>query len=286
MDVLAYAKLNLSLLVGAVQRDGYHPVDSLIQTIDLADRITVERLSNREVVASNSLGIPASEDLGAAAARAVLSEAGSSIGVRIHIHKAIPVGAGLGGGSSDAAAVLVATNSLLDAPLPPRDLHKLGASLGADVPLFLTGGLLRATGRGETIHPSPSVRSETFVVIVPPVHCNTALVYRRFDEIPSLRSDVPSSSGVLELAHNDLEPAALDLYPSLGTVAAVTRSMVSEAGALFAGMSGSGSSYYAAFRSSEEAQRARSSLAVLLPDTRIFVTRSTSVGHEIEGRRS
>ncbi len=284
MDVLAYAKLNLSLLVGAIQRDGYHPVDSLIQTIDLADRVTVDPLSTSEVVARNSLGIPASEDLGAAAARAVLAEAGSSMGVRVSIDKIIPVGAGLGGGSSDAAAVLVATNSLLDTPLPSQDLHRLGASLGADVPLFLTGGLLRATGRGETIHPSASIRSETFVVIAPRVHCNTALVYRRFDEMPSCRSDVPSNS-LPELARNDLEPAAHDLYPDLIPIAAATRSMVSEAGALFAGMSGSGSSYFAAFRTAEQARQARSSLAALLPDARLFLAHATPVGHEIGGRR-
>ena len=282
MDVLAFAKINLSLCVGPRSDDGYHPIDSLIQTIDLADRITLEADPGGSVDSWNSLGIPSDRDLGAAAARAVLSEVGSSVGVRIHIDKRIPVGSGLGGGSSDAAAVLAATNSLLGQPLSPQDLRRLGMSLGADVPLFLVGGSLRMTGIGEIIQPVDSIREESFVLVVPRVHCNTAAVYGRFDELHPHRQST-TLGAMFELARNDLECAALDLYPDLAPVAAAVRSMTSGGGAVFVGMSGSGSAYFAAFRSAEAAAEASKSLTELLPEARIYLTNPTPTGHNFEG---
>ncbi|MBN1859517.1 4-(cytidine 5'-diphospho)-2-C-methyl-D-erythritol kinase [Candidatus Bipolaricaulota bacterium] len=284
MDVLAYAKLNLSLRVGCRQHDGYHPVRSLIQTIDLADRITIEAIPGGDISVQNSLGIDPEADLGAAAARAVLRAAGSSAGMRIRIDKRIPTGAGLGGGSSDAAAVLVAANLLLGEPLSQQALHQLGASLGADVPLFLYGGALRVSGRGDTIDRRDASRGEVFVVIVPPVHCNTALVYDRFDTLRSRRQDTPPI-GHLELAANDLESAAIDLYPQLAPVAAALRLLIETAGAAFAGMSGSGSAYYAAFLSRDAAERAQRSVETLFPEAQVLLTRPTPLGHSIEGEQ-
>lgn len=282
MDVLAYAKINLSLRVGARSDDGYHPVDSLIQTIDLADRITIEIDPGGAVVVSNSLAVSPAEDLAAIAARTLLAESGSSVGLRLRIDKLIPIGAGLGGGSSDAAAVLAAANALLDRPLPQPDLHRLAASLGADVALFLYGGALRVAGRGDIIRHRDSLREETFIVVVPRIHCNTAAVYRRFDEL-GVRQQEPPRLRIPLLAENDLESAALDLYPELAVVAAIVRSRGFAHGAAFVGMSGSGSAYYAAFQSADAATRVRQDILEHLPEARVFLTRPTSAGHKFEG---
>ncbi len=285
MDVLAYAKINLSLRVGSRRNDGYHPVQSLIQTIDLADQITIETAPKGEFHVWNSLGIDPQADLAAKAAGAVLAEIGSSAGIRIRIDKRIPAGAGLGGGSSDAAAVLVAVNWLLGEPLAQQELHRLGAPLGADVPLFLYGGSLRVSGRGDTIHRCSSNREETFVVIVPRLHCNTAHVYDRFDRLSPPRRMEALTDGDLELAENDLESAATDLYPQLAPIAAAMQLLAKADEASFAGMSGSGSAYYAAFRVPGAAEQAKRSLQKDFPEARVFVARPTSRGHRIEGRQ-
>jgi 4-diphosphocytidyl-2-C-methyl-D-erythritol kinase len=170
--ILAYAKLNLSLSVIGRREDGFHQIDSIIQKIDLADQITVRPTGNSLVV-ENDLDIAPQEDLVWLAARLILDEKHLERGFYIRVSKRIPPGAGLGGGSSDAATVLWAMNLLTPPAIPVSDLLRLSEKLGFDVPLFFWGGLVRVKGRGEDIAPVFPSRKEHFVIVVPPIHSNT-----------------------------------------------------------------------------------------------------------------
>jgi len=271
VTVLAYAKLNLSLRVRARRPDGFHRIDSIIQTIDLADRITVITTGDRLRVESP---FPPEEDLVYRAAQLVLAEKKAKRGVAIRVEKKIPAGAGLGGGSSDGAAVL----GVLDRLIPPRlstgVLPHLASVLGADVPLFLTGGRVRIGGKGDEVSALPLGRERAFLLLLPPIHCDTAAVYRAYDELHLGEG----SSLPLQLGENDLEPAALRLYPGLIPY----RKAIESVGGEYCGISGSGSTFYAAFRELEEAQAAGQKLALALPEARVILCTPTPTGRKEE----
>ncbi len=268
----AYAKLNLSLRVIMRRDDGFHDLDSLVQTIDLADTITLERTTGG-IEVENDLGIPFEEDLAARAALLLLQEKKVEGGMRIKVRKKIPTGAGLGGGSSDAAAVLWGVNRLTTPALPHARLSLLAARLGSDVPLFLTGGLLRFSGRGERITPLSHPRTERFVILVPPVHCATATVYDRFDRLGSSAiRKTPYSLG-----ENDLYRPALSLYPLLIPYAKAIETI----GADYFGMSGSGSSFFAAFANEIRAHSAEGDLAAAFPAAFVHLCEATDSGYHL-----
>jgi 4-diphosphocytidyl-2-C-methyl-D-erythritol kinase len=275
MKVLAYAKLNLALRVVGRREDGLHAIESFVQTVDLADRLTVER-REEGVTVENSLALPPSEDLAARAATLLLQEKGDPCGAEITVEKRIPAGAGLGGGSSDAAAVLAALDRLTPPRLPRTRLADLAKRLGADVSLFLTGGRLRMEGAGERVMRLPFGGNEQFVVLVPPVHSVTSLVYARFDRL------IPGPAApreALELGANDLEEAAVELYPDLLPYRRGVRAL----GADFAGMSGSGSAFFAAFIKRESAAPAARELERAFPQAQVFLCGPTRCGSAVEG---
>jgi 4-diphosphocytidyl-2-C-methyl-D-erythritol kinase len=187
---LAPAKVNWTLEVLRRRSDGYHEVRTLLQTIGLCDRITVSPAAELELVvrgptaepARALAGVPPSENLVYRAASLLRDRAaGGPSGVRIELEKVIPVGAGLGGGSSDAAAVLRALERLWALHLPADGLARLGAQLGADVPFFLFGGTALARGRGDEVMPLPDVPSQRLLLVVPrrSVAGKTAAMYAR-----------------------------------------------------------------------------------------------------------
>ncbi len=270
VTALAYAKLNLSLRVRARREDGFHEIDSLVQTIGLADRFEFRLTGGRLQVKSP---FPPEEDLVYRAASAVLAEKRAKTGVRIVLKKRIPTGAGLGGGSSDAACVLGVLNRLIPPPLPSEAIQRLASTLGADVPLFLRGGRLRMEGKGDRITPVPPGPERAFLLVLPPIHCDTAAVYRKYDDLHSMGNALP-----LQLGENDLEEAALALYPEL----ALYREAITTAGGEYWGMSGSGATFYAAFSEPERAQAAEHKLAALLPTARVVLCRPTATGYEEE----
>ncbi len=173
----APAKLNLSLVVGPLRDDGKHEVVTLLERLSLEDTVAVRRARETRVTgfAEDTLVGAALEVVGRAAAGGVSFEA--------RIEKRIPVAAGLGGGSSDAAAALLLANGLLDEPLPDRVLHRLAAELGADVPFFLHRGPQLATGDGTTLEPTALPREYSVVLALPhgAVKASTADVYAAFD---------------------------------------------------------------------------------------------------------
>jgi len=272
--VEAYAKLNLSLAVLGRRSDGFHEIDSLVQTIDLCDRISID-LTDGGLVVENDLAGLAGRDLARVAAEAILARKRSNVGVAIHVEKGIPAGAGLGGGSSDAAAVLAILDRLVEPGLPSNDVARIAAEIGSDVPLFLRGGLLRVAGRGERVEREDASTSERFLVAVPPIHCDTATVYAQYDE-------TADDAGVRGLrGENALLGAALMAYPELGPY----HEAVLALGGEYAGMSGSGSSFYAAFKDVRATSSARERLTEALPDAKVFQCRATDAGHRVvEGR--
>jgi len=265
--VRAFAKLNLSLRVVGRREDGYHEIVSDVQTIDLADRIEIE-LRGADLRVENDLPL-SGPDLAERAAAVLLEHKDAELGVSIRICKGIPVGAGLGGGSSDAAAVLTTLDRLTPPRLPFETLCSIGAGIGSDVSLFLHGGRVRMGGRGERV----SRRLGTavwFALVVPPVHCDTASIYARWDARGGDAStDEPA------LGENDLLEPALETHPELIPY----HEAVASVGGVYQGMSGSGSTFYATFDDARAAERARIELDERLPDAAVFVCRPTTLGH-------
>jgi len=260
---LAYAKLNLSLEVCGVHPDGMHEIRSIVQTIDLADRIDISLGTTTRVSCDAALN---GSNIAEKAAEIVLREKRSRAGLRIRIEKRIPIGAGFGGGSSDAATVLVAVNRLLPPLIGEAELSDMASGLGADVPLFLKGGCVSLTGLGHPEEKLP-MRTEYFVLVVPEIRCATAEVYREWHP-----TDTAAQS--LALGHNDLLPAAMRLHPELRDV----REAAAGAGGLYSGMTGSGSAFYAAFGSRSEAIRARNRVARQQPGCRVYCCAATESG--------
>ncbi len=269
--VAAYAKLNLSLRVLGRRTDGYHEIDSEVQTIDLADRLTID-LAATGVLVENDLALEG-PDLVERAAVALLRRKERDRGVQIRVEKRIPIGAGLGGGSSDAAAVLRALDRLLSPELPFDVLCAIGAEIGSDVPLFLHGGRARIGGRGERVQRLPRPTAEHFVVLVPPIHCATAAIYARWDELSAATG--PPRASEPKPGENDLLRPALDVHPEIVPYHDAMRSL----GAGYHGMSGSGSSFYSAFAERALAERAAAVLESRFDAADVFVCRPTDVGH-------
>jgi 4-diphosphocytidyl-2-C-methyl-D-erythritol kinase len=186
----APAKLTLSLRVTGVRDDGYHLIDAEMVTLDLADTLTLDESGDGLEVTGHGQAVQAGDDN---LVRRALRVAGRTAHVRLDKH--IPAGAGLGGGSADAAAVLRWAGI--------TDLT-VAASIGADVPFCLVGGRARVRGIGERVEPLPFV-ARTFTLLTPPVHCSTPAVYGAWDGLGGPTADGP----------NDLEPAALVVAPEL-----------------------------------------------------------------------
>ena len=175
----AHAKLNLTLEVIGKRDDGYHETASIMQTLDLADTVTLEP-SDRLELSCSCAELESPDNLALKAAHLLRKESGNSLGVAINIEKRIPVAAGLGGGSADAAATLVGLNKMWELGLSDDDLRYLASKLGSDVPFLVEGGTAIALGRGERIRPLPSPDLPWFVLAFPKSNLpdKTASMYR------------------------------------------------------------------------------------------------------------
>ncbi len=226
----APAKINLYLEVGPRRPDGYHPVRTVMQAIELCDSVEIElEQSGRGIEIEVAGNAPAGDDnLCVVAAEAYLELSKKPLGMRIRLEKRIPNAAGLGGGSSDAAAVLRGLHLLLQGDLGREELFGLAASLGSDVPFFLVGGTALAQGRGEQIFPLVQAPPLPILLANPGIELSTRLVYEKFDHIggeepprngpaglvESLASQAPGR--ISELLYNSLQRAAIDLVPEIG----------------------------------------------------------------------
>lgn len=270
LTLTAPAKLNLRLLVGPAGSDGYHPIRSLLVTLNgLGDTITITRTSERAV---RCPGLDGPDNLAWRALDALERTVERPVACAVDIAKRIPAQAGLGGGSSDAAATLRGANRLLGLGLDEQALEAVAAQVGSDVPFFIRGGAQWATGRGDRLTPT---RPPAFVALIaaPPFGLSTADVYRAFDDVPPPSPDdgVEAPSGMPELAgwvRNDLWPAAARLQPALHRLAA---ELVS-AGALAALLCGSGAAVAGLYTSPASARQGAEALSAAAPEVRSWVT--------------
>jgi len=272
----AYAKVNLGLRVRETRPDGYHEVDTVLQSVDLHDTLELSPCPDPgggialkvRVEDSGGLDIPPEENLAVRAAELLRERVGlpRGQGVTIELRKRIPVGAGLGGGSSDAAAVLAGLNALFALGLSRKELVELGAALGSDVPFFLWGGRGRARGRARPL--GSHEEREVYALFVPPFTLRTRDVYKAFDE---LRPGTPDSP-----YPNDLEGAALALRPELRRY----REFLARRDVPF-GLSGSGPTYFAVLKDEQGARALAHEAVEELPGVRAFVCRPTRTGHRV-----
>lgn len=264
--VHAPAKINLMLDVVGKRPDGYHDVAMLMLRLSLHDRLQVDLVSGDRVsvVCPGVVLADGEQNIAARAARLFLEHTGIKAGVAIAIDKQIPAAAGLGGGSSDAAAVLLALNDLLGAGLPRSELQSLGVRLGADVPFFLCGETSAwATGIGEVLEPWPGLPPCWLVLVNPRFAVSTAWVYqnlglthrRRMSRIPRFPARIEEVGGLLR---NDLEAVTVTRHPEIAGI----KERLLEAGALGALMSGSGPTVFGVFAGPAEAATAAAQLAL------------------------
>ncbi len=253
ISLAAPAKINLSLRILGKRPDGYHELETLMVPIRLADEVEVTLVPGHEVsVACNDPEIPTGrENLCVKAVEAFREETGIAHGIAISLMKRIPHGAGLGGGSSDAAAVLNALNELFDQPLVPEELLMLAASLGSDVPFFLHGGAAWCRGRGEILEDAPPVPDRTLLLIKPPFPVPTAWAYGRYaalmespDPLLHPRKEESQSLEGITIA-NDLEAPVFSKYILLPVM---KDWLLEQSGVESAFMTGSGSTMVAVIR--------------------------------------
>jgi 4-diphosphocytidyl-2-C-methyl-D-erythritol kinase len=265
----AFAKINLGLRVLGRRADGYHEIRTVFQTVTLHDGLTFETTRDgRLELTCTDPTIPTDEsNLVLRAASALRERYEVSLGACVRLEKTVPAGGGLGGGSSDAAATLLALAHLWDLKADVRELSELGARLGADVPFFLAGGTALGTGTGTEIAPLEDAPKLQLVVVTPAVRVSTAEAYKALGapaltkaealvnlSVSRTEADFPDS--LCDVMSNDFEAVVVRLHPEIGRV----REALRAAGATRASLSGSGSSVYGVFESELEAGRAAGAL--------------------------
>jgi 4-diphosphocytidyl-2-C-methyl-D-erythritol kinase len=265
LSLKAPAKINLFLKILNRRSDGYHEIESLMQKIALFDMLHLSRKGEGIFLSCPGSKVPEDrENLVYRAADAFFSATRIAPGVHIVLEKNIPVAAGLGGGSSDAAAVLVGLNKLLAADLETECLMDIGLKLGADVPFFLEDcSLALATGIGECLQKVDPIREYWILLVNPGFAVSTKWVYEKFPLTSYSNPYILArgqlmdgeshtiSPGLFEELGNDLEAVTVKRYPEIGNI----KNELKKAGAIAALMSGSGPTVFGLFSGKEEAQR-------------------------------
>jgi len=263
MVIQAFAKINWSLDITGIREDGYHLMDMLMQPISLSDEITLEPSNTLSITTGGYPPSRADEtNLAWRAAAALKEYSGYPAGASIHVQKSIPIGAGMGGGSSDAAGVLFGLNRLWGTGLSSSELARIGLTLGADVPFALRGGLCRTRGIGEILENFENKYNYWLVVIQPCAGLSTAKVFSLWKENPGeVRPDTDAALFALETGDfsrfcanigNVLQPLAVRLRPEIETAC----SALMREGASAARMTGSGSAVFGVFRNASTAEKA------------------------------
>jgi len=260
MTVRSYAKINLGLRILGKRSDGFHELQTVFHRVNLYDTIRFERTENGVSLDTDHAHIPRDRsNLCIRAAETVLRDT-SDAGVHMNLQKCIPAGAGLGGGSSNAATVLRILPPLLGLDIPAEELHEMAATLGSDVPFFLHEGSALARGRGEVLDHFSWSCPWWILLVVPDVHVSTAWAYarlrlQRYQDQLDMRSALMRAHDRPEaletLLHNDFEDAVMEKHPVIRRV----KERLREGGASGALMSGSGSSVFGLFRDEQTALR-------------------------------
>jgi 4-diphosphocytidyl-2-C-methyl-D-erythritol kinase len=252
MQVLAPAKINLSLGVLGRRNDGFHEIETLMTPISLADRIEIRKQARWIDFACDDPSVPCGdENLAVRAAKAFFDATSAPGGVSIKLQKKIPHGAGLGGGSSDGAATLLALNQLFETNLSSNDLAKIGSTIGSDVPFFIFGSAALCKGRGENVSPAKLSGRLSLLLLKPGFSVSSAWAYSRWQdsrEIPGVQYDAQEFGGRKFM--NDLERPVFEKFVFLAELKMWLLKQAEVGAAL---MSGSGSTIFAVLRGDEDA---------------------------------
>ena len=268
MQVPSFAKINWTLEILGRRPDGYHELRTILQTVDVCDDLTFSSAESQILLTCDNPAVPCDETNLIFRASLLLRElTGCDKGANIHLTKRIPMGAGLGGGSSNAAVALLALIRLWDLEVAPQDLLAMGAKLGADVPFFFFGGTGIGIGRGDEVYPMDDITSDYLLLVNPGINVPTKEIY---GNLPSMLTRAPALNKIphslaLAYAHNmklplqlrnDLEVPALSLFPEIGKV----KQRLVALNATQVLMSGSGSTVFAVFESEAACVQAQEKL--------------------------
>lgn len=267
------AKVNLSLDVVNRREDGYHNLRMIMHTVKLFDTLTVTAYPSADTeitLSSNLKFLPVDErNLCFKSAKLFLEKAKICARVNIKIQKNIPVGAGLGGGSTDAAGTLLALNTLFDSPFTKPALLELAKTIGADVPFFIYGGCMLAEGIGEILTPLPSLKDAVFLLAKPKYGISTPYVYKNLN-IESVCNHPDINAAISAINQNDLDKLGSVAGNVLETVVTKEYSEIDEYkqimknhGAIYSLMSGSGSTVFGVYKSRKDAETAAKELKKL-----------------------
>ncbi len=279
-ELKSYAKINLGLEITGKRRDGYHTLKTVFQTVDLFDTITIKENASGDIRLSGDN--PTIEWGGDNTIRRAFEAVFTNYGVRrgfdVFVKKRIPAGAGLGGGSSNAAVILLFLNDYFQLGLTLEPLIDIGAKIGADVPFFLVGGTVLAEGIGEKMIPLPDGGKKQLAIIIPPVNVPTGLIFSRFALTSrSIKSKIETfvKSQNYTILENDLEKVTFDLFPEVGRLKEEMKTFAYD----LVLMSGSGSAVYGVGAKQTPGLR---TLKNHFPDANVVVTQTISKKNYID----
>ena len=265
LQLFAPAKINLGLQIIGKRNDGYHNIHSLFFPIkSIADILTIELAQSLTLICSQELDIPNENNIVWKAANLLKQRYNIDMGAKISLQKNIPHGAGLGGGSSDAATILKGLQLLWNIDISPKELSDIASELGSDVPFFLQDHPALIQGRGEIVHPFMFSCEWTILIVFPVIYSNTSLAYAGLETsnfpkievnfIDALQQSKDDCSKMKDLLFNDFEYSIFTQFPELAEI----KSQLYTQGAFFAGMSGSGSTMFGLFLDTTTAHKAKS----------------------------
>ena len=277
--VKSYAKINLTLDVLGKMENGYHEIESIMQTVNLFDLIIIDRTSKDINIHTNLKFLPTNEkNIAYKAAKMFFEETGIDGGVKILIHKNIPVAAGLAGGSGNAAAVLIALNTLYNANLSDEKLFEMGKRLGADVPYCMMGGTVIARGIGEILTPVNEMPKSAVLLVKPPINVSTQSIYEYLDEFeidkhPNVENMINAIENrdintISQSLCNVMEIATVKIHP---VIKGIKEKMLLN-GAKGAIMSGSGPTVFGIFDDYNAAKLSHDSFSKLYKDVYLTYT--------------
>ena len=267
VSLKAYAKVNIGLRIDGRRNDGYHTLKTLFQTISIHDNLILELQDERGIgFSATGLKVPTGEDnICVKAARKVLERENLKSGINIRLEKNISVGSGLGGGSSDAAAVIRGLNKLLKLDLDNSEMEAVALELGADIPFFIRGGCQYAEGIGDLLSPGEIEDNFIVLLVIPDISIATSWAYKNLDYL-SLTSDTEDvnlarfprngETNKRRYFRNDFENLVFSEYPEIGEI----KRQISESGAVYASLSGSGSGVFGLYDSMDEAENGKEKL--------------------------
>ena len=266
MKVKSYAKINWTLDVLYKREDGFHELRTIYQTVSLHDTLNLTLTTGAIEIACDNPQVPCDESNLVYKAAVKLREAAKiDVGAHIFIEKRIPMGGGMGGGSSNAAATLIGLQRLWHIEIDERDLFRIAAELGSDVPLFLLGGTVLGIGRGEEVYPTEEAECEHLLLVNPNISVSTAEAYRNLSRLTSTQAPliIPFTFFAAKeinrlplVARNDFEDSVLLAHPQIAEV----KEKLGKLGARHALMSGSGATVFGVFDNLQTNEQARDAM--------------------------